>query len=82
DGAYNIPAILKLSGEVDLSSLRNSYFSLLSRHEILRTVFRENADGEVYQHILTDVFEESFAHLILDFSIEEGNVSEIIRSES
>ncbi|MET3038601.1 condensation domain-containing protein, partial [Chryseobacterium sp. NRRL B-14859] len=39
-------------------------------------------DGEVYQHILTDVFEESFAHLILDFSIEEGNVSEIIRSES
>ncbi|MET3038569.1 condensation domain-containing protein, partial [Chryseobacterium sp. NRRL B-14859] len=82
DGAYNIPEVFRVSGEVDLSSLRNSYFSLLSRHEILRTVFRENADGEVYQHILTDVFEESFAHLILDFSIEEGNVSEIIRSES
>ncbi|MET3038567.1 amino acid adenylation domain-containing protein, partial [Chryseobacterium sp. NRRL B-14859] len=82
DGAYNIPEVFRVSGGVDIESLKQSYFTLLSRHEILRTVFRENLEGEVFQHILSDVFEDSFEYLMLDFSKEEGKISEIISFET
>ncbi|WPO84502.1 amino acid adenylation domain-containing protein [Chryseobacterium sp. JJR-5R] len=82
DGAYNIPEVFRISGDFDIASLEKSYFSLLSRHEILRTVFRESAEGEVYQHILSETPDDSFQHLVLDFEKEGNKVSEIISSES
>ncbi|MET3038562.1 amino acid adenylation domain-containing protein, partial [Chryseobacterium sp. NRRL B-14859] len=81
DGAYNIPEVFRVSGAVDMASLKESYFSLLSRHEILRTVFRENMDGEVYQHILSAASEESFAHLILDFESNESLLHSVVSKE-
>ncbi|MCT2410079.1 condensation domain-containing protein, partial [Chryseobacterium antibioticum] len=82
DGAYNIPEVFRISGDLNINFLEKSYFSLLSRHEILRTIFRESAEGEVYQYILSEVPDDSFQHLVLDFEKEGNKVSEIISSES
>lgn len=48
---YNIPLVARLSGDLDLSSLRMALGDVVARHESLRTVYPEN-DGASYQHIL------------------------------
>ncbi|MGX0955662.1 amino acid adenylation domain-containing protein [Pseudomonas viridiflava] len=42
--AYNMPAVLRLSGSLDIAALENSFSALIARHETLRTTFRQ--DGE------------------------------------
>jgi non-ribosomal peptide synthetase component F len=49
--AYNIPAAVRLRGELDEDALQRSFAALTVRHESLRTLFRE-VDGEVAQVIL------------------------------
>jgi amino acid adenylation domain-containing protein/non-ribosomal peptide synthase protein (TIGR01720 family) len=51
--AYNMPGIYKLEGALNPAALENAFSSLIQRHEILRTVFRENGSGEVRQFILS-----------------------------
>jgi amino acid adenylation domain-containing protein/thioester reductase-like protein len=48
---YNIPVILRLSGDLDQAALRAAMNDVADRHEALRTVFREQG-GEPYQHIV------------------------------
>lgn len=48
--AYNMPAALLLEGTLDLAALTTAFTRLVSRHEILRTVFRETG-GEIRQII-------------------------------
>ncbi|RAJ76809.1 tyrocidine synthetase-3 [Chitinophaga dinghuensis] len=50
--AYHMPAVLELEGALDRDLLENSFREVIRRHEILRTVFKENMAGEVRQHIL------------------------------
>ncbi len=50
--AYNIPGSLKLNGEYELPLFVQAFDSLIDRHEILRTVFREDASGEIRQWVL------------------------------
>ncbi|MFD4183779.1 condensation domain-containing protein, partial [Rhodococcus sp. NPDC058514] len=45
--AYNIPIAVYLSGELDVDALRNGLTDVLTRHESLRTVFPNTADGPV-----------------------------------
>jgi amino acid adenylation domain-containing protein len=49
--AYNIPGVYLFEGELNLDALQYSFGQLIERHEILRTVFRQNSKGEIRQVI-------------------------------
>ncbi|RBL90062.1 non-ribosomal peptide synthetase [Chitinophaga flava] len=51
--AYNMPGVFEFAGALNTEALSRSFDTLITRHESLRTIFREAADGEVRQHILT-----------------------------
>ncbi|WP_143664382.1 non-ribosomal peptide synthetase, partial [Streptomyces sp. NRRL B-24572] len=48
---YNIPTTLRLSGALDRDALRAALADVVERHETLRTVFAEDAEGP-YQVVL------------------------------
>ncbi|MFJ9461714.1 condensation domain-containing protein, partial [Kitasatospora sp. NPDC101447] len=48
---YNVPVALRLSGSLDVEALRRGLADVVARHESLRTVFAEDADGP-YQIVL------------------------------
>ncbi|WP_410503401.1 amino acid adenylation domain-containing protein [Gillisia sp. Hel_I_29] len=50
--AYNMPSRLVLNGSYDVDLFKRAIYSVVDRHEILRTVFKENSQGEIRQWIL------------------------------
>ncbi|MFT5823208.1 MAG: amino acid adenylation domain-containing protein [Crocinitomix sp.] len=50
--AYHMPNSIAWNGEFDHNSFKRAIETAIDRHEILRTVFRENDKGEVRQWIL------------------------------
>ncbi|MDP1880838.1 MAG: amino acid adenylation domain-containing protein, partial [Parachlamydiaceae bacterium] len=50
--AYNIPGGLALNQEIDIECFKKSIDSTIERHEILRTIFKEDETGEIRQWIL------------------------------
>jgi len=52
NNAYNIPVMLELVGDLDIELFKASFNRLIARHESLRTVFKEDEQGDVRQWIL------------------------------
>ncbi|MCE3268002.1 MAG: amino acid adenylation domain protein, partial [Burkholderiales bacterium] len=48
---YNVPMMFKLNLTCNIKILLSSLKDLVQRHEILRTVFKENPDGDLYQEV-------------------------------
>ncbi|MCH9649413.1 MAG: amino acid adenylation domain-containing protein, partial [Deltaproteobacteria bacterium] len=45
--AYNVPASIRLEGDLNRGALEHSFAEILRRHEALRTVFERTEDGPV-----------------------------------
>ncbi|MFP7655348.1 amino acid adenylation domain-containing protein, partial [Chryseobacterium proteolyticum] len=52
--AYNMPAAVKLNGVLDIDKFEEAFKRLINHHEILRTYFKTNNEGEVQQFILPE----------------------------
>lgn len=48
---YLMPIAFRLKGEIDKDALAYAFREIVSRHEVLRTVFREE-NGKVYQQVM------------------------------
>jgi amino acid adenylation domain-containing protein/non-ribosomal peptide synthase protein (TIGR01720 family) len=59
--AYNMNGVRLFEGTLDLRAFLQAFQSLLVRHESLRTVFRENEQGELRQVILPAAVAYAFA---------------------
>lgn len=70
---YNMPFDTILKGQFDLSTLQKAIEATIERHEILRTVFREDESGEIRQWVLktTD----------LNFSIDYQDFKGVVDNE-
>ena len=51
--AYNLPTEIELIGSYDLDCFERAIKSVIERHEILRTVFKEDDNGEPCQIVLS-----------------------------
>ncbi|MFT5822329.1 MAG: amino acid adenylation domain-containing protein/FkbM family methyltransferase [Crocinitomix sp.] len=79
--AYNMPGSLKLEGKYDLALFQRAFDSLIERHEILRTVFKEDSNSSDEQDnlrqwiIKTDDF--GFEIEYKDYRDEENNEANV-----
>ncbi len=65
--AYNLPVVVKLNGKYEIANLFKAFEETIKRHEILRTVFKKDIDGELKQWIVE--YDE------LDYSFEFKDLS-------
>ncbi|ETA04625.1 hypothetical protein V525_23105, partial [Gordonia alkanivorans CGMCC 6845] len=72
--AYNIPMVLRLSGDVDAEALRRALLDLMARHEVLRTTYPE-IDGDARQL----VHDTDAAEAMLDWrTVSEDDLPELM----
>ncbi|WP_067720863.1 non-ribosomal peptide synthetase [Nocardia yamanashiensis] len=74
-GAYNIPVVLRLRGALDRQALQAALLDVLQRHEILRTIYPQDAHGPhqvtVPAHdLVLDLCETSVSPLEVEYHIE------------
>jgi len=76
---YNLPIVFALNKSINLDILCLSLQSLVNRHEIFRTVIKEDVDGNAYQEVkeeASDIINLSILKVInqseLDFELEKN----------
>ncbi|MCL9807005.1 amino acid adenylation domain-containing protein [Flavobacterium amniphilum] len=65
--AYNMPSAIKLMGSLDKAKFNETLNLLIQRHEILRTSFKNDNDGQVRQYI-TPIDQINFNVAEIDFT--------------
>ncbi|MCX5046521.1 amino acid adenylation domain-containing protein [Aldersonia sp. NBC_00410] len=83
--AYNMPMAIRLTGELDIAALHAAVADVIDRHEVLRTVYPETADGAVQvilpatraipQLVVERVSESVVAQRILQLAAEPFDVT-------
>lgn len=76
NSAYNMPGVFVFEGQLDIAALETSFQSIIHRHEILRTNFKENKEGEVRQYI-TSLQDVNFKISFLDLQNHENKDQEV-----
>ncbi|MFE7799301.1 amino acid adenylation domain-containing protein [Nocardia sp. NPDC057440] len=74
-GAYNIPVVLRMHGELDVDALVRALHAVQRRHETLRTVFTE-IDGEPSQVVLDPA---AAAVPLFVATVRPGDVADTVR---
>lgn len=70
--AYNMPVALQLKGELEISKFEESFRFLINRHEVLRTSFKLNEEGQLSQFI-TSMDDLDFSLNYVDLSLTSEN---------
>ena len=78
--AYNIPGAYVFEGTLDRTALNDAFKSLIARHEILRTVFNENAEGKPRQIILASSETNIEFHDLRGATAQEAELQELVQS--
>ncbi len=52
--AYNMSGVLEFEGHLDIKAFDQAFNRLIARHESLRTIFKEDAAGQVKQWVLPE----------------------------
>ncbi|MEV0276877.1 amino acid adenylation domain-containing protein [Streptomyces sp. NPDC050610] len=74
---YNVPTGIRLSGALDTDALRAAFADVVARHETLRTVFGEDAEGP-YQRVVPE--REAAPELTVVATSEDGLAGELERA--
>lgn len=74
--AYNIPSSYLIEGNLNIYALERAFKDVLQRHEILRTVFREDAGETVRQYVLSPE-ELNFSIVFEDFSDQQDQLEKV-----
>ncbi|WP_299685778.1 condensation domain-containing protein [uncultured Dokdonia sp.] len=77
--AYNMPINIPLDGSYDIEKFKEAIYATIDRHEILRTVFKENNTGEVHQYILTQK-ELDFSINYIDYRASGENATQLVNA--
>ncbi|HEY0065826.1 MAG TPA: amino acid adenylation domain-containing protein, partial [Flavisolibacter sp.] len=51
--AYNIPGVFQFEGSLDMEAFSAAFNAIVERHESIRTVFSEDAEGRARQYVKT-----------------------------
>ncbi|HSH67651.1 MAG TPA: amino acid adenylation domain-containing protein, partial [Bacteroidia bacterium] len=79
--AYNTPGIYVFEGHLNVDSLEFAFNKLIERHEILRTVFVENEQGEIRQ-LIKDPEDTGFKIGYTDLRKAEKNKLQMLVQET
>lgn len=71
--AYNMTEAIVLSGDLDPVILQKSFEAVVERHEILRTTFSANQEGEVRQ-IIHEKLDASFFQVVVSENNPEAQI--------
>ncbi len=80
--AHHMPQAFTIRQPVDGAVLAKAINGLLERHEILRTVFRVDAEGLPYQYILPPHLLPPVFSILQDEQLDEATVKPIIAAET
>ncbi|MDW0358489.1 amino acid adenylation domain-containing protein [Halomonas venusta] len=76
--AYNMPGVFRLQGSLDVAAFESSVNDLVTRHEVLRTIYPQSEGGEPLQEVLSG-WQVPVLHDDLQHHAEFGQEKELQR---